>query len=345
MKLIITLLLIGISICSNAQGWTYSEEFGTDFWTGSLDVKFVDTNKGRMSVLEAGNRMREEAIYGGFVNPTLVKGYSTNTSDIYAKVSAQAQKSSPQRTSYNTKPTSSAQARRMGKNYNYQTTDEAREWIANRQQQIQEAREREAERKRQEELARKIADDNRAAAVTAQTNALLQAQTNRRIERDHYHANEGAYAAQQRAHQAYHRTGPQFNRNKSMPKNKAQMLRGQAKPRRVMYPQTQKRNIARKQLAQVQRRPLPSNCVQSLKKATRTRTEFTTRKNTKGKHVNYVGFVLDENAVPTTGRDWQSDDLKQPPLPPPPISKVNLTEDDLHALVRYEILSDYTIRL
>lgn len=174
-----------------------------------------------------------------------------NTSGIYDKVAAGVRRSQPR----NGSSAKSSRSRGVG-TYNYNNSIENMQWRRNRRAQIEAAREAEAYRKKMEEMQRKIADDNRAAAVTAQTNAMLQVRTNARIQRDRWHATEGAAQAQQRARQAVVVQGPQFDKMKpqSTGSQQASRLRGANKPRRFMVPQnTNARNTARKPMPAVQR--------------------------------------------------------------------------------------------
>ncbi|MDE5750870.1 MAG: hypothetical protein K2H87_08925, partial [Duncaniella sp.] len=119
---------------------------------------------------------------------------------------------------------------------------------------------------------------------------------------DYYHAPEGARLAQQTARQAHRTVGPQFAKPQTSSAGKARMLRGQNKPRRIMYPQRQPQNTARKTLAQVERKPSPS-----------------TREN---KPNGSKGFKLTNNSISTLGQDWKSSDFKTGPLAPPPVTAV-----------------------
>ncbi len=172
-----------------------------------------------------------------------------NTSGLYGKVAAVARRSRPR----NGSSAKSSNTRSVG-SYNYNTSDAHIQWARNRQAQIQAAREEAAYKKRMEDLQRKIADDDRAATVTAQTNARLQVQTDARIQRDRWHATEGAAQAQQRARRAVVPQGPQFDKMKSQSTGpqQASRLRGTNKPRRFMAPHTA-RNTVRKPMPAVQR--------------------------------------------------------------------------------------------
>lgn len=175
-----------------------------------------------------------------------------NTSGLYGNV---ARGVAAQRLRRNGSSAKSSSTRSVGTN-NYNTSDAHIQWARNRQAQIQAAREEAAYKRRMEEMQKKIADDNRAAAVTAQTNAALQGQTDARIQRDRWHATEGAAKAQQRARQAVVVQGPQFDKMKpqSTGSQQASRLRGANKPRRFMAPQnTNARNTSRKPMPAVQR--------------------------------------------------------------------------------------------
>lgn len=338
--------ILGIALCAGAQGWTYSPEFGTDFWSNQpqQDVQFVNCNTGSRSVQSTAICMRQDGA-NGFDNPIFITSKMTNTTGLSGKVARGVAAARPRtgttstRTSTTSRPTSAKQAQRMGKNYNYQTSDAHRAWLADKRERQLQAQKEAAEKKRREQLARRIADDNRAAAVTAQTNAMLQHQTDRRIARDHYHATEGARQAQERARQAHRLVGPQFAQSapKSSGKDKARMLRGQNKPRRVMYPQTQKRNTARATLPQVERQPLPQERAALLKKALMVRAELRRQKKAEKAYAEYQGIKLDNNAVSTLGKDWNS--IGTGPLAPPPTTRTTLTHEEMHKMMIDEFLS------
>ncbi len=342
MRNFISILFLSAALAAGAQGWVYSPEFGTDFWTSNPsshpDDQFVDCNKGTRNIQSVAKCMREDGA-NSFSNPTILVGKEINTNGLYNKVSRKVTRAPKKRsTSTSTAPTSAKQARKTGKNYNHQTSEAGRAWRAKKREAQLQAQREAAERKRRQELERKIADDNRAAEVTAMTNAMLQQQTNRRIASDYYHANEGAAMAQQRARQAHKLAGPQFDKNapKSTGRDKARMLRGQNKPRRIMkYPQTQRRNTARPQLAQVQRRPLPQERAAMLKKALMVRAELRRIKKAEQTYAEYKGIKLDDGAVSTLGKDWSSETLTTPPAPSP--TRSVMTADERQQM----ILKDY----
>ncbi len=338
MKSLIVILLLSVPAVAGAQGWVYSPELGTDVWTGNadVDVGFIDCDKGSYSPQSAAVCMMESVV-GGLTNPTFVSKMKTNIDGLYDKVEAGALAARPRRSS---NPRSASEARRKGKSYNHQTSDAHRAWLADKRERQEEAQREAEEKKRREALARKIADDNRAAAVTAQTNAMLQQQTNRRIAKDYYHANEGARQAQQRARQAHRRVGPQFAQlnPKSTGKDKAKVLRGQNKPRRIMYPKAQKRNTVRQVLPQVQHRKLTPDRVAMLRKALMVRAELKRRSKAAQEYAAYKGIKLDDGAMSTLGKDWHSDDFKTGPLAPPPATRVYVTNEEIHQAMAREFI-------
>lgn len=250
---------------------------------------FIDTDKG-------GSRGADLNTYT-YRKPNNTNGISDGVWRAYM-----AQR--PKRSNSSAGSSGSASTRRVGTS-NYNTSDAHIQWVRNRQEQIRAAREEGARRKRIEDMRRRIADDNRAAAVTAQTNAMLQGQTNARIASDHWHANQGAVVAQQRARQAVVAPGAQFERlkPKSTGSQQASRLRGVNRPRRTMG---QPRNTVRQQLPPVQRtRPqMTPERAAMLKKALMVRAELRRQDAARQRLKNYCGFVLDPHAVPTTGQDW-----------------------------------------
>ena len=247
-KLILTTAICLGAISVSAQGWVYSEELRTDVWTNQdKGMDYVDCSDG--TKYDAWNALYCTRKNG--IESVVRVGSRPNTSGLYDKVAAATRRSQPR----NGSSAKSSSSRSVG-TYNYNTSDAHIQWARNRQAQIQAAREEAAYKKRMEDMQKKIADDNRAAAVTAQTNAALQVQTNARIQRDRWHATEGAAQAQQRARQAVVVQGPQFDKMKpqSTGSQQASRLRGANKPRRFMAPQnTNARNTARKPMPAVQR--------------------------------------------------------------------------------------------
>lgn len=320
-----------------------------------------------------------------------------NTSGLYGKVAAAARRSKPR----NGSSANSSNSRGVG-SYNYNTSDAHIQWSRNRQAQIQAAREAAAYKKRLEEMHKRIADDNRAAAVTAQTNAALQRQTDARIQSDQWHATEGAVQARQRARQAVVVQDPQFDKMKpqSTGSQQASRLRGANKPRRFMANSNPKaRNTVRKPMPTVQRKHiLTQQQRQELREAIHNRREQQRQRriamtesrkagsrktpaahyDDKGRlvldehaysslgknNVNNRGakpvpypkptvpkspgarytsdgrLVLDKHAHSSLGQDWQSDDLKPLPAPPPATTRVRrkMTQDEYHNLVVIEMI-------
>lgn len=325
MKKTLTTILAIIPIMACAQGYRYSEEFQTGMLDPYIDrdIEIVDAT-GRHFVGPMSRCFRQDAA-SGLNYGYMIASQMTNTYGLHDNVARAVEAARPRRTSSSSRITASnmAEARRTGKNYNYNTSQQHIDWLNQKREQQEEARRREQERKRQEAIARKIADDNRAAATEAATNALLQVETNRRIQRDYYNANEGAYYAQMRARQAHRVVGPQFKRQTTSNSEKAKLLRGQNKPRRIMYPQRKPQNTARKQLAQVQRKSLSPEQGSMLKKALMARAEQRRRAAAEKRYNEYKGIKLSDHAVSTLGRDWHSDDFKTGPLAPPPVTRVS----------------------
>ena len=335
MRKLFLMLAMALGAGAAQAEWYYSEEFHTDFWRDSpaddksTAVQYVDCN-GLRSMQVAQQCMRQDWMTHG-VNLTMVKGHAVNTSGLRGKVAARVAAS---------RPGSGSQKGRAGTSYNYQTSDAHQRWVQQKWERQEAARQADAEKKRQAAIAQKIADDNRAAAVEAATNAALQQRTNQAIARDYYNANEGAAAAQQRARRAVRRVGPQYaaQRPRSTGAAKARTLRGQNKPRRVMHPQ--RRNTARPALPAVQRRPcIDPERAAMIRKALFVREELRRkaaqerlaqkRREAQRRAMAYKGFTLDPNAVPTTGNDWDSPDVGPGPLAPPPVTAVKppVTED------------------
>ncbi len=319
MRKILTTLLFATSILASAQAWTYSEQFKTDFWTGYVDrdITVVDCSNGKHEMRPMAQCFRKD-VASGLSHGYMIESQMTNINGLNAKVARGVAASRPKRkTSAGTYKYSTGKA---GTSYNHATSQAHINWVHQKQAERQEAIRRAQAKKREEERRRRIEDNNRAAAVTAATNARLQGETDRRIANDHYNANEGAYLAQQRARHAHRTVGPQFQRKETTNANKAKMLRGQNKPRRVMYPQRQPRNVARKPLAKVERRQLTVEQSIMLKKALMVRAELRRKNAAEKKWNEYKGIKLSDGAVSTIGKDWQSDDFKTGPLSPPPLS-------------------------
>lgn len=256
-KLILIAAICIETITASGQGW---QGLNDGYFGLFKDVHNpeIDCNTGLRENMVVQRCMARDFINNNPTDPTRGADLTTytyikpvNTSGLYGKIAAAIRRSQPR----NGSSAKSASTRSVG-SYNHNTSDAHIQWARNRQAQIQAAREEAAYKKRMEEMQRKIADDNRAAAVAAQTNAALQGQTNARIQRDRWHATEGAAQAQQRARQAVVVQGPQFDKMKpqSTGSQQASRLRGANKPRRFMAPQnTNARNTARKPLPAVQR--------------------------------------------------------------------------------------------
>lgn len=336
------MLSLGI-LSATAQGWVYSEEFGTDFWGNpELEKDFIDCRNGdrgdRIDAMQALQNTRKYGMYS-----VIRTGNHVNSSDIYNRVARGVAAQSSKRSS----SSASSGSRRVGtKNYN--TSDAHIEWVRNRQAQIQAAREKDAHEKRMKQ----IAEDNRAAAITAQTNAMLQTQTNARIQRDQWHASQGAALAQQRARQAVVVQGPQFNNMKprSTGSQQASRLRGANKPRRFMT-EPKARNTVRKPMPSVQRHSqITEQQRQELQQAIRERRErqhalreamaqrkkAQTSKSPAAYYTTQGRLILDEHAYSSLGRDWGTIDLD--PLPSPPPIKRKMTAEEYHRLVTIEII-------
>ena len=272
-----------------------------------------------------------------------------NTSGLYGKVARGVASQRPKRNGSSAK---SSGSRGVG-SYNYNTSDAHIRWQRDRQAQINAAREKAAHEKKMRELQKKIADDNRAAAVTAQTNAALQAQTDARIQRDRWHASEGAALAQQRARQALVVQGPQFDKMKpqSTGTQQASRLRGANKPRRVMATGN---NTARKPMPAVQRsHSLSQQQREELRQAIRNRMEkqrqlrlavagkqkVAPKKTPAAYYDNNGRLVLDKHAHSSLGKDWHSESFT--PLPaPPPVTRVRrkMTQQEYHNLIVIEMI-------
>ncbi len=287
-KLILTAAICLGAISVSAQGWVYSEELRTDVWTNQdKGMDYVDCSDG--TKYDAWNALYCTRKNG--IESVVRVGSRSNTSGLYDKVAAATRRSQPR----NGSSAKSSSSRSVG-TYNYNTSDAHIQWARNRQAQIQAAREEAAYKKRMEDMQKKIADDNRAAAVTAQTNAALQVQTNARIQRDRWHATEGAAQAQQRARQAVVVQGPQFDKMKpqSTGSQQASRLRGANKPRRFMAPQnTNARNTARKPMPAVQRsHTLSPQQRQELRQAILNRREQQRQRKPKIRFKKITGCIL-----------------------------------------------------
>lgn len=272
-----------------------------------------------------------------------------NTSGLYGKVARGVAAQRPKRNGSSAK---SSGSRSVG-SYNYNTSVANMQWRRDRQAQINAAREKAAYEKRMRELQKKIANDNRAAAVTAQTNAALQEQTNARIQRDRWHASEGAALAQQRARQAMVVQGPQFDKMKpqSTGTQQASRLRGANKPRRVM---ATRNNTARKSMPPVQRNhTLSQQQREELRQAIRNRMEkqrqlrlaeagkqkAASKKTPAAYYDNNGRLVLDKHAHSSLGKDWQGESFTTLPAPPP-VTKVRrkMTQQEYHNLIVIEMI-------
>lgn len=279
-----------------------------------------------------------------------------NTSGLTYKVARGIAAQRPRRSS----SSSGYKSYRVG---NYNNAVENAHFAAERRAQMEAAR-REAERRRRwEEQQRKIAEDNRAAAVTAQTNALLQGQTNARIASDQWNATEGAKLAQQRARQAMVKPGAQFDRMKpkSSGSQQASRLRGYNKPRRVMAAKPVKRNTARRALQPVNRKTSKLSAheqqlrQQHLQRAIEMRKKrqlqlrnsqvtaqnqkqakkSVAKKNPAAYYNKDTKLVLDSHAQSSLGKDWGSIDLK--PVYAPSVKR-KMTEEERHKLIVIEMI-------
>lgn len=287
-----------------------------------------------------------------------------NTSGLYNKVARGVAAQRPKRSASSAK---SSSTRRVG-SYNYNTSDEHINWMRNRQEQIRAANEEAARRKRWEEQQKRIADDNRAAAVTAQTNAMLQAQTNARIARDNWHATEGAALAQQRARQAMVKQGPQFDKMKpqSTGTQQASRLRGTNKPRTAVAYKPQPRNTARRILPQVKRKRVALSPAMQKRRQEQMQKALEMRKQrqmqARQMAVNMAKMelqsrpqpsrilidmeaskgwnsgkqlVLSEHATSSLGKDWKSPSFK--PEYAPSIKR-KMTAEERHNLIVIEMI-------
>lgn len=334
MKRITTIIAAVVAALSaQAQNWVYSEEFGTDFLGAQTDFDVHDTqmqsgldvNMAMQNTMRKAWQTRGQAYIGA-------GSTKVNANKIAAAVNAARPRTTSSSVSTSTK------SRRVG-NYNYNTTAEAAEWRRQRALERQEAARRAAEKKRLEAIQRKIADDNRAAAVTASTNARLQAETNRRMANDRYHAGAGAVAAQQRARRAVRYVGPNFSAltPQMTAEEKAGILRRRAKPRRTM---AAARNQTRQRFAPVKRAAATeaqlarrAQWLKTAQEQRRKEREEQRKRYMASKMVNEKdnlkrlqkdevlvnkAFVLGPHAHSTLGRDWGNGG---PSLTPPPVPK------------------------
>lgn len=338
----IVLIILANPVGSNAQAWQYSEEFGTDFFTSQLDrkIEVVNCNTGTSEMKSIGTCMRKD-VANGFSNGYVIKSKMPNLNGLNAKVARGVAASRPKRTA--STGTYKYSTGRAGTSKNHATSQEHIDWVHQRQESIRLAQ----EKKREEERRRRIEDEIRVAAATAAANARLQSETDQRIQNDRYNAGQGALAARQQARQAIQVFGPRLSRSQTSASEKAKMLRGQNKPRHVMYPQRQPRNTARKPLAKVERRQLTPQQEIMLKRALMVRAELRRKNAAEKKWNEYKGIKLSDGAVSTLGKDWQSDDFKTGPLAPPPLSPRRLAKhkDMLELLGEPPLTSEEEIRL
>lgn len=260
-------------------------------------------------------------------------------------------------------PRSGSSAKGRVGSYNYQTSDAHLAWVAERNARLAEQRQRDAEAKARREHERRIADDNRAAAVEAETNARLQVQTDRAIARDHWHANQGAQQAQQRARSAHKMQGPQLasSQNRMSNAQKASMLR-QGNPRRLYQkPRVTYRSlppVRRTQVSQAQlqaqrlamqrkaeyvakQRELARKRQEELARATAAKKAEIEKRYADNRQIVAIGrskvaFKLSSNASSSLGKDWKTVSLTTPPIP----ERKKMTEEDWHRLKVIEIIEN-----
>lgn len=363
-KLILSALISLGAITASGQKGLNDNYFGMFEY---VDNPEIDCSNGRHDALVVQRCMARDFIKQdkkrGIDLTTYTYVKPDNTSGLYNKVARGAAAQRP-RSSSSAKYSST---RKVG-SYNYNTSDEHINWMRNRQEQIRAAREEAERRKRWEEMQRRIADDNRAAAVTAQTNAALQAQTNARIARDNWHATEGAALAQQRARQAMVKQGPQFDKMKpqSTGSQQASRLRGTNKPRRTMTYNPQPRNTARRVLPQVQRKKqvLSAREQQLRQKQMQQALEMRKKRQIQARQlaVNVAKMelqsrpqpsrilisqkkskgwnsgkplVLSEHATSTLGKDWNTESLTPKYAPS---TKRKMTAEERHNLIVIEMI-------
>jgi hypothetical protein len=348
-KIVLAAIFILGAISAMAQEWKYSEEFKTDFWTNQdKGMDFVDCNGIKYDAWNALYCTRKNGI-GSVVRI----GSEPKTSGLYDKV---ARGVAAQRPRNGHSSTTSSRSGSVG-THNYNTSDSHIEWMHNRQAQIQAAREEAYRKKKMEEQQRKIAEDNRAQAVTAQTNAMLQPRTNARIQRDHWHASQGAAIAQLRARKSMVKVGPNFDKMKpkSTGSQQAARLRGSNKPRRFMAANNI-RNTVRKPLTEVQRpNSSPVQKIKKLQQALHSKQQYqqnarqavvvkkngTAQKKSTAAHYSKNGMlVLDEHAYSSLGKDWNGDGFKPLPPPPAPVTKIKrkMTQEEYHNLIVIEMI-------
>ncbi len=104
-----------------------------------------------------------------------------------------------------------------------------------------------------------------------------------------------------------------------------------------MYPQ--RRNTVRPKLQQVKRTITPGERAAMLKKALMVRAELRRQEKARKKLAQYKGFVLDDNAVSTLGKD-RSTPMTQP-LAPPPLTSIPAkikAENKRHKLIIEEMI-------
>lgn len=355
----IYIISMAIFVILNGGGVAVAQGYDNDRdpWGGSrsnqdFGYDYIDCAGNSMNAMEASycaGRYGLESVYH--------KGQFRNTQGLYGKVAAGVAAQRPRRSSGN-----SGSGRQKGSvgSYNYQTSDAHRQWLEQKRERDAEARQRAVEKKRYEDMMKKIEDDNRAAAVEAQTNARLQQQTNRAIARDHYNATEGAYKAQQMARKASQMKGPQFAQQKERMSDeyKAGLLRRQNKPRRVMPDTvTYQANRARKPLPQVKRTAtMDPERAAMLRKAFAVKAELIRQKRAAGRisgnqarsdreqsrMVNVHGKAmvqLGPHATSTLGKDWNTISLTTPRIPPRETKeKRKMTQEEYHRLIVIEMI-------
>lgn len=363
-KIIISAIICLGTITASGQKGLNDDYFGMFEY---VDNPEIDCNDGRHDALVVPRCMARDFIKQdkkrGIDLTTYTYVKPDNTSGLYNKVARGVAAQRPRSGS----SAKSSNTRKVG-SYNYNTSDAHINWMRNRQEQIQAANEEAARRKRWKEMQQRIAEDNRAADVTAQTNAALQAQTNARIARDNWHATEGAALAQQRARQAMVKQGPQFDKMKpqSTGSQQASRLRGTNKPRRTLTYNPRPRNTARRVLPQVQRKaPVLSAHEQQLRqKHMQQALELRKKRQIQARQlaVNVAKMelqsrpqpsrilisqekskgwnsgkplVLSEHATSTLGQDWNTESLTPKYAPS---TKRKMTAEERHNLIVIEMI-------
>lgn len=337
------ILIVALLACIlqvNAQD--YPQGDFSPFESQDKGYDYVDCKGNNMNVWQARYCMGR---YG--LDAAYHKSAIPNTSGLYEKV---AQAAAVQR------PTTKSSSSTKGKvgSYNYQTSDAHMQWLADKQEREAEARRRAAEKKREEERQRSIADDSRAAAVEAATNARLQGETYRRIASDQWHATQGAALAQQRARDAHKLTGPQFANNKPAmtAQQKAATLRN---GNRVRKSGSTKRNVARVVLPPVKRigftgaapRSQLEHALAELKKRQQKLAAQSSGQEpaqpVMGKDVTVGGtrFVLSDHATSSLGQDWETVTFTTPRIPSK--EKPKMSEADYHRLYCIEMIEGRTL--